>query len=88
MRVDVASLLAPSALKVAKVDEVSLTNSMSKEAVLQKRRANAAWKTDHGGDAATHEWRRGARAGEGGGKASSVISLGPLEIKTFVVTLE
>ena len=88
VRVDVASLLAPSALKVAKVDEVSLTNSMSKEAVLQKRRANAAWKTDHGGDAATHEWRRGARAGEGGGKASSVISLGPLEIKTFVVTLE
>ena len=63
---------------------MSLTNVKDKGAVLAARARNAAWPVE-GSKVVSHPWRR---AGEDGAAVSGTsVTLGPLEIKTFVVTL-
>ena len=77
--VDLSALFDPSALKIKTAREVSLTNNQNKTAILARRREAAAWRRD---GAHSHPWRH---AGALDYAASSVVTLGPLEIKTFVL---
>ena len=77
--VDILKLFASSPFKIISVTEVSLTNSQTKSKILQRRKANAAWKTD-AGDAVPHPWRMTTENDD-----ATIVTLGPLEIKTFVV---
>jgi len=79
--VDLASLFAPTAIHVTSAKEVSLTNNQDKSSILARRRAAASWRTE-GSAEAPHSWRD---ADFDFAKDSRVM-LGPLEIKTFVVT--
>lgn len=79
--VDLASLFDPAALKISSVREVSLTNNQNKSDILRKRREAATW-TPGMVEAAVHPWRNQAPLDF---KRSGVVTLGPLEIKTFVL---
>ena len=81
--VNLAALLSPTSFQIAGVEEVSLTNVKTKEALLKARQRNAAWPVE-GGRATTHPWRRADLSGKA---SNSSIVLGPLEIKTYVLTL-
>ena len=84
VEIDISAFFAPSKLSVVDVHEVSLTNSQTKSDILRRRSENSAWKTEEGaaGHATPppHPWRQAAAA-------TTTVTLGPLEIKTFVVTL-
>ena len=84
---DLASVLASDVFKIKTIKEVSLTNSLSKEAVLSKREDNAAWRVE-GGAVHAHPWRRSDTGLMKESSKASIVTLGPMEIKTFVVTLE
>ena len=79
--VDLASLFDPAALKISNVREVSLTNNQNKSDILRKRREAAKW-TPGVVEAAAHPWRHQAPLDF---KRSGAVTLGPLEIKTFVL---
>jgi hypothetical protein len=82
---DVATLLA---FQISKIQEVSLTNVKDKDAVLAARARNKAWPVERGMEAVSHPWRRGGEeAAAVAASGSTSVTLGPLEIKTFVVTL-
>ena len=76
--VDVVQLF--KAFDIASVEEVSLTNTQSKQELLKRRALHRGWKTEVPAEA-RHAWRN-ATLHEGS------VTLGPLEIKTFVVTLK
>ena len=78
--VDVVQLFKASTFDIASVEEVSLTNTQSKQELLKRRALNRGWKTEVPAEA-MHVWRN-ATLHEGS------VTLGPLEIKTFVVTLK
>ena len=78
--VDVAALLSKETFDVVSVREVSLTNSMNKSAVLEQRARNLEWNTE-GAPPSPHEWRHAEME-------ETTVTLGPLEIKTFVVTVK
>ena len=75
VQVDIMSLF-PS-LKVTAIRQVSLTNNANLSTIAAHRTASLRWSP-----AAPHRWRRH----EAGGAEASV-TLGPLEIKSFVLTL-
>ena len=83
---DLATLLAPETFQIVKIQEVSLTNVRDKDEVLAARARNSAWPVEHGNEVVSHQWRR---EGEGAAvkSSNSSVTLGPLEIKTFVLTL-
>ena len=66
------------------IEEVSLTNVMDKQNIMKRRKANLlAWNVE--GEKETvesHSWRNVVME-----NGSTSVTLGPLEIKTFVVTL-
>jgi hypothetical protein len=78
--VDVVQLFKASTFDIASVEEVSLTNTQSKQELLKRRALNRGWKTEVPAEA-MHVWRN-ETLHEGS------VTLGPLEIKTFVVTLK
>ena len=78
--VDLASLFDPTALKISSAREVSLTNNQNKSDIMRKRREAAKWTP--GVETEVHPWRREAPLDF---KKSGVVTLGPLEIKTFVL---
>ena len=78
--VDIVKMLAPAAFKITEVREVSLTNTQDKSALLARRADNAAWNIE-GEHTSPHPWR--SRVGDIG---ATNVTLGPLEIKTFVIT--
>ena len=77
---DIVKMLAPAAFKITEVREVSLTNTQDKSALLARRADNAAWNIE-GEHTSPHPWR--SRVGDIG---ATNVTLGPLEIKTFVIT--
>jgi hypothetical protein len=79
--VDVAALLAPAALAVTSVKEVSLTNNQDRASLLRKRATNLEWSVEGGRATRPHAWRISEAQ-----STPAMASLGPLEIKTFVVT--
>ena len=78
----------PSALRVVHATEVSLTANRQKAEILARRRANAHWPVEGEaeGPPKPHTWR--VAAGALHWEKSSVVTLGPLEIKTFLLTLK
>jgi hypothetical protein len=82
VNVDISNLLSPAGFNITSVREVSLTNTQDKSALLARRAANVAWKTEGGLPASPHSWRRT----EQGHISDTKVTLGPLEIKTFVIT--
>jgi alpha-mannosidase len=78
--VDVAAL-APAALAVTSVKEVSLTNNQDRASLLRKRATNLEWSVEGGRATRPHAWRISEAQ-----STPAMASLGPLEIKTFVVT--
>jgi hypothetical protein len=80
---DLKEILSPTAFNISQVEEVSLTNSQPKTAVMERRSMNLAWKTE-GAPAQPHPWRTVASNMK---EDSTSVTLGPLEIKTFKVTL-
>jgi alpha-mannosidase len=77
--VDVAALLSKETFEVVSVREVSLTNSMNKSSIVEQRARNLEWNTE-GKQTEPHEWRLTEMDG-------TTVTIGPLEIKTFVVTV-
>jgi len=81
--VDLSTLFAAeNSFRVLDVVEVSLTNNQEKSAILARREALLSLAGD---GAEPHPWRR---QGALDYSTDSVITLGPLEIKTFVLTIE
>ena len=70
--------------RIGAVREVSLTNVKDKGAVLAARARNVAWPVE-GSEVVSHPWR-GAGADDAA-VSGTRVTLGPLEIKTFVVAL-
>ena len=81
--VDLAKTFAPSTFKVVSVQEVSLTNTQSKKELLQRRASNMEWDTEVVA-AKSHSWREDSISGN---HTATTVTLGPLEIKTFVITI-
>ena len=77
--VDILKIFESSPFKIVSVTEVGLTNSQSKHDVFKRRKANADWKTD-GEKAVPHPWRMAFENDH-----ATIVTLGPLEIKTFVI---
>lgn len=87
--VDLAKLFDPaSSFTVKAVAEMSLTANQAKEDIMRKREAAMRWYDD--GTQPRHEWRRPASSagGGGGGGTGTAVALGPLEIKTFLLTVK
>ena len=80
VNVDLASLFNPNILRIKSIREVSLTNNQNKSTILAKRRQASLW--TGGDDLKAHPWRKQKALDF---KTSSVVTLGPLEIKTFVL---
>jgi len=75
---DVAAVFNTAALSITDVTEVSLTNNQDLAAVHRHRAEALQWTPRE--PAAPHAWRQAPAAG-------TTVTLGPLEIKTFVLTL-
>ena len=84
--VDLATLFTPSVLHVVHATELSLTANRPKAALLARREENARWPVDGEtrGPPKAHEWRAAPPLQW---ESSTVVTLGPLEIKTFLLTL-
>jgi len=82
VQIDLNSLFQPRYLRVLAVKEVSLTNNQDKAALLKRRASAAKWNTD--GDV-PHWWRVLPALSF---TNNTVVTLGPLEIKSFVLTVE
>jgi len=81
--VDLAALFDPKVLVVTAAHEVSLTNNQNKSQILAQRARNMLWRTaDH--TPQPHAWR----ALPFDFQTNSTVLLGPLEIKTFVLTVQ
>jgi hypothetical protein len=84
--VDLAALFNTTltAFKIKTVEEVSLTNNQPKALIMQKRAQALQWSGNGtGGESAkTHAWRSAAPLDWAAGTS---VTLGPLEIKTFVL---
>ena len=84
--VDLASLFAPEVLAVSSAVEMTLTANQRKDELLKRRQSQPAWRVvgESIGPPSTHAWRRVPPLDWA---TSTVISLGPLEIKTFLLRL-
>lgn len=84
--VDLASLFAPEVLAVSSAVEMTLTANQRKDELLKRRQSQPAWRVvgESVGPPGTHAWRRVPPLDWA---TSTVISLGPLEIKTFLLRL-
>ena len=101
VQVDLSQLLNPqTGIKIITIDEVSLTNNQLKSELVQRRAAQAPWRADTDTDTDTDTAAaRGGKAGKATEvphvwrqqpafhfHTNPVVTLGPLEIKTFVIT--
>ncbi len=80
VKVDLAKLFLPDALRIKSAREVSLTNNQDKQAILKRRAAALKWSAD---GAKPHPWRNATFDW----LTSSVAILGPLEVKSFVLQI-
>jgi len=86
LSIDLATLFALDALPIAAAIEMTLTANQEKAELQRRRQAKSAWRIEGepDGPPEAHDWRRTAPLDW---SKSTVITLGPLEIKTFVLTL-
>ena len=85
--VDLSALFDPSVLNVVHAAERTLTANRPKEALIATRRENAKWPVDgeSHGPPKPHAWRNAPPLRW---EVSPVVTLGALEIKTFLLTLK
>lgn len=79
--VDLSTLFDATALKIASATEVSLTNAHNKAAIMAKRQEAAEW---HLNTVKPQPWRSLPPLDY---EADTTVTLGPLEIKTFILEL-
>lgn len=79
--VDLSTLFDSDKLKVTDVTEVSLTNNQDKASILGRRQRARVWHSTDG--EAPHAWR----AIDETPSDDTSVTLGPLEIKSFVLTV-
>jgi hypothetical protein len=84
VQVDLSRLFDVSAagFKVIGIEEVSLSNNQPKSAILERRRRAMHWNT--GSRSEAHSWRMVSPLNF---DSDPVVVLGPLEIKTFALTV-
>lgn len=80
--VNLATLLNPSLVTVSAAREMSLTNNQEKSRILAQRKMNTQWPTSKHAPQ-PHPWRQAVFDF----KKNTTVTLGPLEIKTFVLTV-
>lgn len=79
--VDLGALFDPAFITIKAAEEVSLTNNQKKSTIMERRQRNAKWTQD---GEAPHAWRTLPPLNF---PAEPMVTLGPLEIKTFVLTV-
>jgi hypothetical protein len=83
--VDISSLFdASHSFQVVGVQEVSLTNNQDKARLLKRRREALQW-TAGAQETRPHPWRQSEPLDFA---RDAITTLGPLEIKTFVLTVQ
>jgi len=85
--VDLAKTFSPSGFQIVSIEEVSLTNSQSKSDLLKHRASNMLWNTESE-PKVLHSWRSNQTINGDNVAITNQITLGSLEIKTFVVSLK
>jgi len=80
-QVDLSTLFDPKVIELTMAVEVSLTNNQKKTEILARRELNKQWNLEKLAPAA-HPWRQAIFDFA----KSPVVTLGPLEVKTFVLT--
>ena len=91
VKIDLSTLFAPGVLRITNAIELSLSANQAKASLTHRRASQTPWhiEGEAGGEAAgvspsIHPWRAGTPFDW---RKNSVVTLGPLEIKTFLITI-